>query len=239
MNTILKFFYPTYYTSIDLVHFIVYVSLEIYLIRIQPFVKSIYWSPSCHSINDNKFKQEIKDLLVCKLINAFKKNNIKIYSKNYEWCSFLQHQLSIHIFNELIHYFDIFYQNNFELYEDKEFKINYYSPIYYIMSNPYINIETGGTFDCPKFNNTLDHFRKNFLEMHNNIDPTNSIISLDTKNIDEQHILQKKLIFLLIQIINRIDFENIVKIIEEQTLKEKIKPKSSNIHLQKIIPNNF
>ena len=55
------------------------------------------------------------------------------------------------------------------------------------------------------------------------------------------------LIFLLINVINRTDFDYIVRIIEEETLKErqdnqtfdelsKIKPIQSNIHSCKIIP---
>ena len=69
----------------------------------------------------------------------------------------------------------------------------------------------------------------------------------ETVNKYEHRILQRKLIFLLINIINRTDFDYIVRIIEEETLKEyqdngvlgqvsKIKPIQSNIHSGKIIP---
>ena len=83
--------------------------------------------------------------------------------------------------------------------------------------------------------------------MHNDIEPANSVISLETVNKYQHRILQRKLIFLLINVINRTDFDYIVRIIEEETLKEcqyngaledlsKIKPTQSNIHSCKIIP---
>ena len=72
-------------------------------------------------------------------------------------------------------------------------------------------------------------------------------ISLETVNKYQHRILQRKLIFLLINVINRTDFDYIVRIIEEETLKErqdnqtfdelsKIKPTQSNIQSGKIIP---
>ena len=65
---------------------------------------------------------------------------------------------------------------------------------------------------------------------------SNSIISLDTDDKYQHAILQRKLIFLLINVINKTDFDYIVRIIEEETLKEKIKPIPPNIYSGKIIP---
>ena len=236
MNTIIKKLFPKYYASLAIANYIVFISLEWYLFKIQPYINYSYWIPSCYSPCDSKLKHKILDLLVFKLLNVFNKNNIKISSKSHEWHSSLILQISIHIFNQLIHYYDINYPNNFEFYKDKRYKINYYSPIYHMTDNPFTNPITGGVFDYQEFWDTMIYFRENFLEMHNNIEPSNSIISLKTLNPDEQYILQEKLIFLLITIINRTDFEHIVKIIEEKTSKERIKPMISNKCSYKIIP---
>lgn len=239
MNTMYKFFYPSYYASLDIADYIVYNSLEWYLSKIQPNINNNnYWLPTCNSPNDTKLKHEILDLLIIKLMEACKKNNIKLYLKEHEWRSSLILQISIHIFDQLIHYYDRCYPNNFKFYEDKRYKINYYIPIYFMASNPFTNPETGSTFDYPAFDKIMFHFRDHFLVMHNDIEPTNSIISLKTLNVDEQYILQEKLIFLIIKIINRTDFEHIVKVIDEQQIKERkiqIKP---NAYSCKIIPIN-
>ena len=116
-----------------------------------------------------------------------------------------------------------------------KFKVNYDSEIYFMGHNPFLNPE-GNTFVYPEFDEIMVHFRSHFLQMHNEIEPANSIISLETVNKYEHRILQRKLIFLLINVINRTDFDYIVRIIEEETLKEKIKPIPPYIYSGKIIP---
>jgi len=246
MDIFKKLFYPNYYTIYDVADFIKNWSLAHYLFNIQPYMSNNIWFPSCYSENDTIEKHQIRDLLILKLVDAFKKNNIKISSKDYIWRSFLTLQVSIYIFNQLIHYYDINYPTYFEVYVDKKFKVNYDSDIYFMGHNPFVDPE-GNSFDHPEFDKIMVEFRNHFLQMHNEIEPANSIISLETVNKYEHMILQRKLIFLLINVINRTDFDYIVRIIEEETFKEgqdngaladlsKIKPTQSHIHSGKIIP---
>ena len=62
-------------------------------------------------------------------------------------------------------------------------------------NNPFTNPITGGVFDYQQFWDTMIYFCENFLEILNNIEPSNSIIPLKTLNPDEQYILQENLIF--------------------------------------------
>ena len=246
MNMFKNLFYPKYYAARDIADFIKNRSLAHYLFHIQPYMRNNIWFPSCYSENDTIDKHQIGDLLILKLVDAFKKNNVKINSKDYIWHSFLIIQISIYIFNQLIHCYDTNYPTLFEVFVDKKFKVNYDSEIFYMGHNPFLNPE-GNTFIYPEFDEIMVHFRSHFLQMHNDIEPANSVISLETVNKYQHRILQRKLIFLLINVINRTDFDYIVRIIEEETLKEcqyngaledlsKIKPTQSNIHSGKIIP---
>jgi len=228
-------FYPKYYAAYDIADFIKNRSLAYYLFNIQAYMRNNIWFPSCNSENDTIDKHQIRDLLILKLVDAFTKNNIKITSKDYIWRSFLTLQISIYIFNQLIHYYDINYPLLFEVYVDKKFKVNYDSEIYFMGHNPFLNPE-GNTFDYPEFDKIMVDFRSHFLQMHNEIEPSNTIISFETVSKYEHLILQRKLIFLLINVINRTDFNYIVQIIEGETLKEKIKPVPQNIYSGKIIP---
>ena len=172
-------FYPKYYAAYDIADFIKNRSLAYYLFNIQAYMRNNIWFPSCNSENDTIDKHQIRDLLILKLVDAFTKNNIKITSKDYIWRSFLTLQISIYIFNQLIHYYDINYPLLFEVYVDKKFKVNYDSEIYFMGHNPFLNPE-GNTFDYPEFDKIMVDFRSHFLQMHNEIEPSNTILSLET-----------------------------------------------------------
>ena len=82
MNMFKNLFYPKYYAACNIADFIKNRSLAHYLFHIQPYMRNNIWFPSCYSENDTIDKHQIRDLLIIKLLVAFKKNNIKITSKS-------------------------------------------------------------------------------------------------------------------------------------------------------------
>jgi len=82
MITMLNFFYPTYYASLEMASHIVFVFLECYLYKIHPNRNNNrYWLPTCNSYDDTKFKHKILDLLFVKLFDALKKKILKYLQK--------------------------------------------------------------------------------------------------------------------------------------------------------------
>ena len=67
-----KLLYPNYYAARDIADFIKNRSLAHYLFHIQPYMRNNIWFPSCYSENDTIDKHQIGDLLILKLVDAFK-----------------------------------------------------------------------------------------------------------------------------------------------------------------------
>lgn len=156
---------------------------------IQPEIKILTgWSPSI------TYNDKIKNKLTMKIRNALKEHNIKVMNMNMSHENFYETQIACFIYNQLMNYY-----NNDIIIKYKiiptEFK--------------------GFTYDVPEkiknsYNINRESFRENFLKVNDKYS-----ISIDTENIAEVSILHEKFEGILLNIIEKMDINSMVKTISE------------------------
>ena len=168
---------------------------------IQPRIKILKgWTPSI------TYNDKIKKKISVKIRNALKENNIKVLLMNMENENFYETQIAYFIYNKLMNY----YNNDIIKYEiiPTEFK--------------------GFTYDVPEeIKNSYDinreSFRENFLKINDNYS-----ISIETENIAEVSILHEKFEEIVLNIIEKMDMNSMVK-----TISEEYENIQSNIQVEK------
>lgn len=146
------------------------------------------WSPSI------TYNDKIKNKMTIKIRNALKENNIKVMIMNMTHENFYETQIVYFIYKKLMNYYneDII---EFEI-VPTEFK--------------------GFTYDVPKeimntYNINRESFREKFLKVNDKYS-----ISIDTENIAEVRVLHEKFEKIILNIIEKMNMDSIVKTISEE-----------------------
>jgi len=156
---------------------------------IQPGTKILTgWRPSI------TYNDKIKKKLTMKIRNALKKHNIKVMNMNMSHENYYEKQFAYFIYNQLMNYYnnDIIIKYELIPTEYKEFTYNVPEEI----KNSY--------------NINRESFRENFLKVNDNYS-----ISIDTENVAEVSILHEKFEGILLNIIEKMDMNSMVKTISE------------------------
>ena len=145
------------------------------------------WRPSI------TYNDKIKKKLTMKIRNALKEHNIKVLNMNMSHENFYETQIAYFIYNQLMNY----YNEDIIKYEliPSEYKGFTYNVSEEIKNSYNINRES---------------FRENFLKVNDNYS-----ISIDTENIAEVSILHEKFEGILLNIIEKMDMNSMVKTISE------------------------
>lgn len=156
---------------------------------IQPGIKLLTgWSPSI------TFNDKIKKKLTMKIRNALNKHNIKVMNMNMSHENYYETQFAYFIYNQLMNYYNNDIIIKYELIPT-EYK--------------------GFTYSVPEeiknsYNINRESFRENFLKVNDNYS-----ISIDTENVAEVSILHEKFEGILLNIIEKMDMNSMVKTISE------------------------
>ena len=156
---------------------------------IQPGTKILTgWTPSI------TFNDKIKNKLTMKIRNALKEHNIKVLNMNMSDENFYETQIAYFIYNQLMNYCneDII---KYELIPSE------YKGFTYNVSEEIKN----------SYNINRESFRENFLKVNDNYS-----ISIDTENVAEVSILHEKFEGILLNIIEKMDMNSMVKTISEE-----------------------
>ena len=146
------------------------------------------WSPSI------TYNDKIKNKITKKIRNALKENNIKVLVMNMSHENFYETQIAYFMYKKLMNY----YNNDIIEFEiiPTEFKAFTYD----------VPEEIKNIYDINR-----NSFRTNFLKVNNNYS-----ISIDTENIAEIRVLHEKFEEILLNIIEKMDMNLIVKTISEE-----------------------
>lgn len=156
---------------------------------IQPEIKILTgWSPSI------TYNDKIKNKLTMKIRNALKKHNIKVLNMNMSHENFYETQFAYFIYNQLMNY----YNNNIII----KYKL---IPSEYKGFTYNVSEEIKKSYDTNR-----ESFRENFLKVNDKYS-----ISIDTENIAEVSILHEKFEGILLNIIEKMDMNSMVKTISE------------------------
>lgn len=156
---------------------------------IQPEIKILTgWSPSI------TYNDKIKKKLTMKIRNALKEHNIKVMNMNMSDENYYEKQFAYFIYNQLMNYY-----NNDIIIKYEVIPTEYKGFMHDVAE------EIKNSYDINR-----QSFRENFLKVNDNYS-----ISIDTENIAEVSILHEKFEGILLNIIEKMDMNSMVKTISE------------------------